>query len=208
MRLLQLGGGAALLAELTENSAALAASGGSARPFDGAVEQEEEAKQEEVEGQHREPEQAQEQEDKEQPPAADPSSGAAEVCNGGTRSTSSATGKTLNMHLLRNTEFLHSASNSADYVRQGRGSGNILWGVGDMEFEAQMRMLDSAGFRTGYVYRNPNLLRRQPTSMPWSGNNNSGTATDFFTTDFSCGEMSGVDDVTAATNAGAVQKAK
>ncbi|VDL89236.1 unnamed protein product [Schistocephalus solidus] len=145
MRLLQLGGNAALLTELTEDSAALAASGGSvlisARPFDGAVEQEEEKN------------------------------------------------EIMSRHILF---FRHSTE--------------VVWGVGDMEFEAQMRMLDSAGFRTGYVYRNPNLLRRQPTSMPWSGN--SGTVTDFFTTDFSCGEISGVDDVTAANTAGAVQKAK
>ncbi|KAL7061148.1 hypothetical protein AAHC03_09527 [Spirometra sp. Aus1] len=181
MRLLQLGGSAALLTELTERSAALAASGGSglisARPFDGAVEEEEEKK--ESGGQHTEPEQCaeeQEQEDKEHPQTTEASLSAAGTCNGGTKSTSSGA--------------------------------EVVWGVGDMEFEAQMRMLDSAGFRTGYVYRNPNLLRRQPTSMPWSDNNNSGTATDFFTTDFSCGEISGVDDVTAATNAGAAQKAK
>nr|VZI43210.1 unnamed protein product [Spirometra erinaceieuropaei] len=181
MRLLQLGGSAALLTELTERSAALAASGGSglisARPFDGAVEEEEEKK--ESGGQHTEPEQCaeeQEQEDKEHPQTTEASLSAAGTCNGGTKSTSSGA--------------------------------EVVWGVGDMEFEAQMRMLDSAGFRTGYVYRNPNLLRRQPTSMPWSDNNNSGTATDFFTTDFSCGEISGVDDVTAATTAGAAQKAK
>uniref|UniRef100_A0A0V0JB25 Class II aldolase/adducin N-terminal domain-containing protein n=1 Tax=Schistocephalus solidus TaxID=70667 RepID=A0A0V0JB25_SCHSO len=179
MRLLQLGGNAALLTELTEDSAALAASGGSvlisARPFDGAVEQEEEKNEvEEAEAQHTKHEQEQERDDKEHPHTTDPSSSAAGICNGGPRSTSSGA--------------------------------EVVWGVGDMEFEAQMRMLDSAGFRTGYVYRNPNLLRRQPTSMPWSGN--SGTVTDFFTTDFSCGEISGVDDVTAANTAGAVQKAK
>ncbi|XP_053211389.1 protein hu-li tai shao-like isoform X2 [Panonychus citri] len=32
------------------------------------------------------------------------------------------------------------------------------WKVWDLEFEAQMRMLDNAGFRTGYIYRQP-LLR-------------------------------------------------
>lgn len=29
------------------------------------------------------------------------------------------------------------------------------WRVGGAEFEALMRMLDNAGFRTGYIYRNP-----------------------------------------------------
>lgn len=29
------------------------------------------------------------------------------------------------------------------------------WRVGGEEFEALMRMLDNAGFRTGYIYRHP-----------------------------------------------------
>lgn len=29
------------------------------------------------------------------------------------------------------------------------------WRVGGAEYEALMRMLDNAGFRTGYIYRNP-----------------------------------------------------
>ncbi|XP_054167044.1 protein hu-li tai shao-like isoform X2 [Oppia nitens] len=36
------------------------------------------------------------------------------------------------------------------------------WKVWDLEFEAQMRMLDNAGFRTGYLYRQP-LLRADQT---------------------------------------------
>lgn len=32
------------------------------------------------------------------------------------------------------------------------------WKIWDLEFEAQMRMLDNAGYRTGYLYRQP-LLR-------------------------------------------------
>ena len=35
------------------------------------------------------------------------------------------------------------------------------WRVGGVEFEALMRMLDNAGFRTGYIYRNP-LVKGDP----------------------------------------------
>ncbi|XP_026275208.1 uncharacterized protein LOC113204296 isoform X3 [Frankliniella occidentalis] len=35
------------------------------------------------------------------------------------------------------------------------------WGVGCTEFEALMRMLDNAGFRTGYIYRHP-LIKGDP----------------------------------------------
>ena len=27
------------------------------------------------------------------------------------------------------------------------------WGIGEMEFEAQMRILDNSGYRTGHAYR-------------------------------------------------------
>ncbi|XP_011254176.1 uncharacterized protein LOC105250025 isoform X1 [Camponotus floridanus] len=35
------------------------------------------------------------------------------------------------------------------------------WRIGGAEFEALMRMLDNAGFRTGYIYRNP-LVKGEP----------------------------------------------
>lgn len=35
------------------------------------------------------------------------------------------------------------------------------WRVGGAEFEALMRMLDNAGYRTGYIYRNP-LVKHEP----------------------------------------------
>lgn len=35
------------------------------------------------------------------------------------------------------------------------------WRIGGVEFEALMRMLDNAGFRTGYIYRNP-LVKGEP----------------------------------------------
>lgn len=36
------------------------------------------------------------------------------------------------------------------------------WRVGSAEFEALMRMLDNAGFRTGYIYRNPLVKSELP----------------------------------------------
>merc|ERR1719187_1265601 len=38
------------------------------------------------------------------------------------------------------------------------------WGVGELEFEALMRMLDNAGYRTGFVFQAP-LVRNQPAKM-------------------------------------------
>ncbi|XP_027199060.1 adducin 1-like protein hts isoform X2 [Dermatophagoides pteronyssinus] len=40
------------------------------------------------------------------------------------------------------------------------------WKIWDLEFEARMRMLDNAGFRTGYIYRQP--LLRAESSRPRS----------------------------------------
>ena len=40
----------------------------------------------------------------------------------------------------------------------------IKWGLGELEFEAYMRHLDNAGFRTGYPYRQPAI--RAPTATP------------------------------------------
>lgn len=39
--------------------------------------------------------------------------------------------------------------------------GKKVWGVGEMEFEAMMRMLDNAGYRSGYVYKQP-LIKEEP----------------------------------------------
>lgn len=36
------------------------------------------------------------------------------------------------------------------------------WRVGGVEFEALMRMLDNAGFRTGYIYRHPLIKGEVP----------------------------------------------
>jgi len=50
-----------------------------------------------------------------------------------------------------------------------RGGGGVNsakkeWGVGEMEFEAQMRMLDNSGYRTGFTYAQP-LERREPARL-------------------------------------------
>ena len=38
------------------------------------------------------------------------------------------------------------------------------WTVGELEFEALMRMLDNSGYRTGYAYAEP-LVRKEPARM-------------------------------------------
>ncbi|KAH9403883.1 Class II Aldolase and Adducin N-terminal domain [Tyrophagus putrescentiae] len=48
-------------------------------------------------------------------------------------------------------------------ARQAAAAGGAKkWKIWDLEFEAQMRMLDNSGFRTGYIYRQP-LLRAEST---------------------------------------------
>lgn len=47
-------------------------------------------------------------------------------------------------------------------VKSGGGgvdSGQIKWKKGELEFEAWMRLLDSMGYKTGYVYRNPEIFQ-------------------------------------------------
>merc|ERR1719281_1222911 len=50
-----------------------------------------------------------------------------------------------------------------------RGGGGVNtakkeWGIGELEFEALMRMLDNSGFRTGFTYTDP-LVRKEPAKM-------------------------------------------
>jgi len=50
-----------------------------------------------------------------------------------------------------------------------RGGGGVNtakkeWGIGELEFEALMRMLDNSGFRTGFTYAEP-LVRKEPARM-------------------------------------------
>ncbi|KAK4472551.1 hypothetical protein MN116_003793 [Schistosoma mekongi] len=89
-------------------------------------------------------------------------------------------------------------------------SGDISWTPAELEFEAEMRVLDSAGFRTGHVYRQPNLLRRTHPGSTWPGDTygDQTTGADLLTTDFSTNEFSGVEDIAAAEAAGAEQVAK
>ncbi|VEL23111.1 unnamed protein product, partial [Protopolystoma xenopodis] len=63
---------------------------------------------------------------------------------------------------------LDTLGTSASY-KQNDETENVepVWSPGELEFEAQMRLLDSAGYRTGHIYRQPNLLRRAPTGMAW-----------------------------------------
>jgi len=43
----------------------------------------------------------------------------------------------------------------------GSGAKSKKWSVGEMEFEALMRMMDNAGYRTGYIYKQP-LVKEEP----------------------------------------------
>ena len=46
----------------------------------------------------------------------------------------------------------------------GVNSAKKEWGVGELEFEALMRMLDNSGYRTGFQYAEP-LVRKEPARM-------------------------------------------
>ncbi|XP_059485021.1 protein hu-li tai shao isoform X3 [Neocloeon triangulifer] len=57
---------------------------------------------------------------------------------------------------------LYDAAHGADVKQQdGAGRKERRMKVGDVEFEALMRMLDNSGFRTGYLYRQP-LIKNEP----------------------------------------------
>ncbi|CAI2724703.1 unnamed protein product [Schistosoma spindalis] len=91
--------------------------------------------------------------------------------------------------------------------KTGSDNGDISWTPAELEFEAEMRVLDSAGFRTGHVYRQPNLLRRTHPGSSWPGDTYGDqiTGADLLTTDFSTNEFSGAEDLAAAEAAGAEQ---
>jgi len=46
----------------------------------------------------------------------------------------------------------------------GASTSKKEWGVGELEFEALMRMLDNSGYRTGFTYADP-LVRKEPAKM-------------------------------------------
>ncbi|KAK2572413.1 Gamma-adducin [Acropora cervicornis] len=43
----------------------------------------------------------------------------------------------------------------------GVDSGKLKWKRGEMEFEAWMRLLDSMGYKTGYVFKNPEIFHSE-----------------------------------------------
>lgn len=49
-----------------------------------------------------------------------------------------------------------------DSNKDGPRSQAPKWRIGGAEFEALMRMLDNAGFRTGYIYRHPLVKSELP----------------------------------------------
>uniref|UniRef100_A0A8L8K854 Aldolase_II domain-containing protein n=1 Tax=Heligmosomoides polygyrus TaxID=6339 RepID=A0A8L8K854_HELPZ len=59
-------------------------------------------------------------------------------------------------------------------ARDGDGKRSITWRTGELEWEAWMRVLDYAGFRTGHIYRQPSLLAK--SSATQSSVNSSGAA--------------------------------
>ncbi|XP_078355962.1 gamma-adducin-like [Oculina patagonica] len=62
-------------------------------------------------------------------------------------------------NLIKCEDFAREQVNET--VQEGGGgvnSGEMKWKRGEMEFEAWMRLLDSMGYKTGYVYRNPEVF--------------------------------------------------
>lgn len=88
--------------------------------------------------------------------------------------------------------------------------GDLAWTPEELEFEAEMRVLDSAGFRTGHIYRQPNLLRRVHLGSTWAGDTlgDQMTGAELITTDFSATDFSAAEDIATAEAAGAHQVAK
>jgi len=46
---------------------------------------------------------------------------------------------------------------SPEYEEMMKMKTQVNWGIGDMDYEAWMRLLDSAGYRTGYEYKLPDI---------------------------------------------------
>lgn len=60
--------------------------------------------------------------------------------------------------------------NNQTQVKNGTTSNVKKWKIWDLEFESQMRMLDNAGFRTGYIYRQPLLRASNRTNVNMNSN--------------------------------------
>ncbi|KAH7715012.1 class II aldolase/adducin family protein, partial [Aphelenchoides avenae] len=80
----------------------------------------------------------------------------------GRRRTRLQDGKTRRFGLPPSTpnHIFHASGGGVNKVSEGAGSS---WRIGELEWEAWMRVLDSAAYRTGHIYRQP--LLRASTSM-------------------------------------------
>jgi len=70
---------------------------------------------------------------------------------------------------LDNLVLIDEETRARVYELGQRGGGGVNmsqkeWGVGELEFEALMRMLDNSGFRTGYTYVEP-LVKKEPAKQ-------------------------------------------
>jgi len=70
---------------------------------------------------------------------------------------------------LDNLVLIDEESRRKTYELGQKGGGGVNtakrdWGIGELEFEALMRKLDNAGFRTGYQYVEP-LERKEPARL-------------------------------------------
>merc|ERR1719427_319944 len=70
---------------------------------------------------------------------------------------------------LDNLVLIDDEARRKTYEIGQRGGGGVNsakkeWGIGELEFEALMRMLDNSGFRTGFTYTDP-LVRKEPARM-------------------------------------------
>ncbi|KFD52699.1 hypothetical protein M514_06355 [Trichuris suis] len=62
----------------------------------------------------------------------------------------------------RAAETAREGSSGVGTLKAQDGVKKIQWGVGELEWEAWMRVLDSAGYRTGHIYRQPWLSSKAP----------------------------------------------
>ncbi|WKY14811.1 hypothetical protein Q1695_000381 [Nippostrongylus brasiliensis] len=65
-------------------------------------------------------------------------------------------------------------SSSGRSPAKGQSGSSVSWRTGELEWEAWMRVLDYAGFRTGHIYRQPSLLPK--ANVAQSSVNSSGAA--------------------------------
>lgn len=61
--------------------------------------------------------------------------------------------------ILVSQEVKQKTFSTANQGGGGVDSSGRKWKIGEMEFEAQMRLMDNAGYRTGYSYKHPNIKR-------------------------------------------------